>query len=247
MKKLPLLLLAALLLGGAASVRAADVEAKVWLSNGEQQVGTIRWLPADKKYMFGVKQPNGTVAERGYPADALWRVLSHPTVADKTFLITIADRTVTGTVHRDQMCGPFQLPVADNAVVTTGYKGYDGAAMACGERAPVAVVDAPASGRLAVAEAVLNLASAGVPEIGQIKLSANWMAACGEPGQDAALYDTVRAVAMEFCPAAGLSIPVGKDSCSMSTVWSDGPMVESSDGPDAADHSTIGPSDHSTI
>ena len=155
-------------------------------------------------------------------ADALWRVLSHPTVADKTFLITIADRTVTGTVHRDQMCGPFQLPVADNAVVTTGYKGYDGAAMACGERAPVAVVDAPASGRLAVAEAVLNLASAGVPEIGQIKLSANWMAACGEPGQDAALYDTVRAVAMEFCPAAGLSIPVGKDSCSMSTVWSDG-------------------------
>ncbi len=155
-------------------------------------------------------------------ADALWRVLSHPTVADKTFLITIADRTVTGMVHRDQMCGPFQLPVADNAVVTTGYKGYDGAAMACGERAPVAVVDAPASGRLAVAEAVLNLASAGVPEIGQIKLSANWMAACGEPGQDAALFDTVRAVAMEFCPAAGLSIPVGKDSCSMSTVWSDG-------------------------
>ena len=155
-------------------------------------------------------------------AEALWRVLSHPTVADKTFLITIADRTVTGMVHRDQMCGPFQLPVADNAVVTTGYNGYDGAAMACGERAPVAVVDAPASGRLAVAEAVLNLASAGVPEIGQIKLSANWMAACGEPGQDAALFDTVRAVAMEFCPAAGLSIPVGKDSCSMSTVWSDG-------------------------
>ena len=155
-------------------------------------------------------------------ADALWRVLSHPTVADKTFLITIADRTVTGMVHRDQMCGPFQLPVADNAVVTTGYKGYDGAAMACGERAPVAVVDAPASGRLAVAEAVLNLASAGVPDIGEIKLSANWMAACGEPGQDAALFDTVRAVAMEFCPAAGLSIPVGKDSCSMSTVWSDG-------------------------
>ena len=155
-------------------------------------------------------------------ADALWRVLSHPTVADKTFLITIADRTVTGMVHRDQMCGPFQLPVADNAVVTTGYKGYDGAAMACGERAPVAIVDAPASGRLAVAEAVINLASAGVPEIGEIKLSANWMAACGEPGQDAALYDTVRAVAMEFCPAAGLSIPVGKDSCSMSTVWSDG-------------------------
>ncbi len=154
--------------------------------------------------------------------EALLRVLSHPTVADKTFLITIADRTVTALVHRDQMCGPYQLPVADNAVVLTGYHGNDGAAMACGERAPVAVVDGPASGRLAVAEAVLNLASAGVPSIGQIKLSANWMAACGEPGQDAELYDTVRAVAAEFCPAAGLSIPVGKDSCSMSTVWNDG-------------------------
>ena len=154
--------------------------------------------------------------------EALLRVLSHPTVADKTFLITIADRTVTALVHRDQMCGPYQLPVSDNAVVLTGYHGNDGAAMACGERAPVAVVDGPASGRLAVAEAVLNLASAGVPSIGQIKLSANWMAACGEPGQDAELYDTVRAVAAEFCPAAGLSIPVGKDSCSMSTVWNDG-------------------------
>ena len=154
-------------------------------------------------------------------SEALLRVLSHPTVADKTFLITIADRTVTATVHRDQMCGPYQLPVSDNAVVLTGYHGYDGAAMACGERAPVAVVDGPASGRLAVAEAVLNLASAGVPEIGKIKLSANWMAACGEPGQDAELYETVRAVAAEFCPAAGLSIPVGKDSCSMSTVWSE--------------------------
>ncbi|MBQ7667260.1 MAG: phosphoribosylformylglycinamidine synthase, partial [Kiritimatiellae bacterium] len=151
--------------------------------------------------------------------DALLRVLSNPTVADKTFLITIADRTVTGRVHRDQMCGPWQLPVADNAVVTLGYHGLEGSAMACGERSPVAVADAPASGRLAVAEAVLNLASAGVPELGQVKLSANWMAACGQPGQDAALFDTVKAVAEDFCPAAGLSIPVGKDSCSMSTVW----------------------------
>jgi len=153
--------------------------------------------------------------------DALLRVLSHPAAADKTFLVTIADRTVTGRVHRDQMCGPWQLPVADNAVVTLGYRGLDGSAMACGERSPVAVADAPASGRLAVAEAVLNLASAGVPELGMVKLSANWMAACGRPGQDAALYDTVRAVAEEFCPAAGLSIPVGKDSCSMSAVWTD--------------------------
>ena len=155
------------------------------------------------------------------PDEALLRVLSHPAVADKTFLITITDRTVTGMVHRDQMCGPWQLPVADNAVVTTGYTDYTGAAMACGERAPVAVVNAPASGRLAVTEAVLNLASAGVPTLEQIKLSANWMAACGEKGQDAALYDTVEAVAMQFCPAAGLAIPVGKDSCSMSSVWND--------------------------
>ncbi len=155
------------------------------------------------------------------PDEALLRVLSHPTVADKTFLITITDRTITGMVHRDQMCGPYQLPVADQAIVTTGYTDYTGAAMSCGERPPVAISNPPASGRLAVTEAILNLAPAGVPTLEQIKLSANWMAACGEAGQDAALFDTVEAVAMHFCPKAGLAIPVGKDSCSMSTVWND--------------------------
>ena len=194
----------------------------------ELKVATDSSTPSTPSTSSTSSTPSTPAAEPPAPpvapeaGEALLRVLSHPTVADKTFLITIADRTVTALVHRDQMCGPYQLPVSDNAVVLTGYHGNDGAAMACGERAPVAVVDGPASGRLAVAEAVLNLASAGVPSIGQIKLSANWMAACGEPGQDAELYDTVRAVAAEFCPAAGLSIPVGKDSCSMSTVWNDG-------------------------
>ena len=170
----------------------------------ELKVATDSSTPSTPSTSSTSSTPSTPAAEPPAPpvapeaGEALLRVLSHPTVADKTFLITIADRTVTALVHRDQMCGPYQLPVSDNAVVLTGYHGNDGAAMACGERAPVAVVDGPASGRLAVAEAVLNLASAGVPSIGQIKLSANWMAACGEPGQDAELYDTVRAVAAEF-------------------------------------------------
>jgi phosphoribosylformylglycinamidine synthase len=155
------------------------------------------------------------------PADALARILQFPAVASKNFLITIADRSVTGLVHRDQMVGRFQLPVADQAVTATGYTGYSGEAMAAGERTPVAIIDAPASGRLAVGEALTNLASANVGTIGNVKLSANWMCACGEGGEDAALYDTVRAVAMELCPALGVSIPVGKDSLSMRTVWSD--------------------------
>ncbi len=152
---------------------------------------------------------------------ALERVLQHPTVADKTFLITITDRTVTGMVHRDQFCGPHQLPVADNAITTTGYLDTTGAAMACGERTPVAVANGPASGRLAVTEAVLNIATACVGDLGRIKLSANWMCACGEDGEDAKLFDTVKSVAMDFCPALGLSIPVGKDSLSMRTLWND--------------------------
>lgn len=153
--------------------------------------------------------------------EAFKRVIQHPTVADKTFLITITDRTITGMVHRDQMCGPYQLPVADNAITTTGYLDYTGAAMACGERTPVAVANAPASGRLAVAEAVLNLSTAGVSKIGDIKLSANWMCACGEEGEDAKLFDTVKAVGIDYCPALGVSIPVGKDSLSMRTLWND--------------------------
>jgi phosphoribosylformylglycinamidine synthase len=147
-------------------------------------------------------------------------VLSHPTVASKRFLITIGDRTVGGLTHRDQMVGPWQVPVADCAVTLADYRGFGGEAMAMGERTPMAAVDAPASGRMAVAEAITNLLAAPI-ELPRVKLSANWMAACGEPGEDAALYATVRAVGLELCPALGISIPVGKDSLSMRTQWSD--------------------------
>ncbi|MDP3751546.1 MAG: phosphoribosylformylglycinamidine synthase [Polaromonas sp.] len=147
-------------------------------------------------------------------------VLSHPTVASKRFLITIGDRTVGGLTHRDQMVGPWQVPVADCAVTLADYAGFAGEAMSMGERTPLAAVNAAASGRMAVAEAITNLLAAPI-ELPRVKLSANWMAACGEPGQDAALYTTVKAVGMELCPALGVSIPVGKDSLSMRTVWSD--------------------------
>lgn len=148
-------------------------------------------------------------------------VLSHPTVASKRFLITIGDRTVGGLTHRDQMVGPWQVSVADCAVTLADYQGFAGEAMSMGERTPLAVVNAAASGRMAVAEAITNLLAAPI-ELPRVKLSANWMAACGEPGQDAALYETVKAVGMELCPALGVSIPVGKDSLSMRTVWSEG-------------------------
>ena len=148
-------------------------------------------------------------------------VLSNPTVASKRFLITIGDRTVGGLTHRDQMVGPWQVPVADCAVTLADYHGFAGEAMAMGERTPLAVVNAAASGRMAVAEAITNLLAAPI-ELPRVKLSANWMAACGEPGQDAALFDTVKAVGMELCPALGVSIPVGKDSLSMRTTWKDG-------------------------
>jgi phosphoribosylformylglycinamidine synthase len=155
------------------------------------------------------------------PMDALARVLQLPAVADKTFLVTIADRTVTGLVHRDQMAGPHQLPVSDCAVTVTGYHAVSGEAMAAGERTPLALIAAPAAGRMAVGEALTNIAGADVGRIGRVKLSANWMCACGEPGEDAALFDTVRAVALELCPRLGVAIPVGKDSLSMRTVWPD--------------------------
>nr|WP_315230426.1 phosphoribosylformylglycinamidine synthase [uncultured Albidiferax sp.] len=147
-------------------------------------------------------------------------VLSHPTVASKRFLITISDRTVGGLTHRDQMVGPWQVPVADCAVTLADYQGFAGEAMSMGERTPLAAVNAVASGRMAVAEAITNLLAAPI-ELSRVKLSANWMAACGEPGQDADLYATVKAVGMELCPALGVSIPVGKDSLSMRTVWTD--------------------------
>ncbi|MBV6415531.1 MAG: Phosphoribosylformylglycinamidine synthase [Steroidobacteraceae bacterium] len=151
--------------------------------------------------------------------EALLRVLQFPAVADKTFLVTIGDRTVGGLVSRDQLVGPWQVPVADVAVTLADFEGYAGEAMAMGERTPVAVLDAPASGRLAVAEAVLNILAADIASLGDIRLSANWMAACGEPGEDAALYATVRAVGEDLCPALGIAIPVGKDSLSMRTAW----------------------------
>ncbi|HSV61512.1 MAG TPA: phosphoribosylformylglycinamidine synthase [Variovorax sp.] len=148
-------------------------------------------------------------------------VLSHPTVSSKRFLITIGDRTVGGMSHRDQMVGPWQVPVADCAVTLADFKGFAGEAMSMGERTPLAAYDAPASGRMAVAEAITNLLAAPI-ELSKVKLSANWMAACGEPGEDAALYETVKAVGLELCPALGISIPVGKDSLSMRTQWSEG-------------------------
>jgi phosphoribosylformylglycinamidine synthase len=146
-------------------------------------------------------------------------VLSHPTVASKRFLITIGDRTVGGLTHRDQMVGPWQVPVADCAVTLADYHGFQGEAMSMGERTPLASVNPAASGRMAVAEAITNLLAAPI-ELDRVKLSANWMAACGEPGEDAALYETVKAVGLELCPALGISIPVGKDSLSMKTQWS---------------------------
>ncbi len=147
-------------------------------------------------------------------------VLRHPTVASKRFLITIGDRTVGGLSSRDPMVGPWQVPVADCAVTLADFNGFAGEAMALGERTPLAAADAPASGRMAVGEAITNLLAAPIA-LGRVKLSCNWMAACGEPGEDAALYDTVRAVGMELCPALGISVPVGKDSLSMRTRWTE--------------------------
>jgi len=154
-------------------------------------------------------------------AAALRRVLRFPAVGSKSFLVTIGDRSVGGLVARDQMVGPYQVPVADAAVTLSGFRSNTGEAMAMGERTPLAVLDAPASGRMAIAEAVTNIACAAIDSIGDIRLSANWMAAAGEPGQDGALFDTVRAVGMELCPELGIAIPVGKDSLSMKTVWDD--------------------------
>jgi phosphoribosylformylglycinamidine synthase len=154
--------------------------------------------------------------------EAAERVLQLPCVAAKDFLVTIGDRTVGGLIARDPMVGPFQVPVADAAVTLADYSGYTGEAMAMGERSPVAVLDPAASVRLAVGEALMNLASAPVASLTDVKLSANWMAAAGHPGEDAALFDAVRTVGMELCPALGVSVPVGKDSLSMRVVWDEG-------------------------
>ncbi|WP_221800612.1 phosphoribosylformylglycinamidine synthase [Oceanobacter mangrovi] len=154
-------------------------------------------------------------------AEAADRVLKLPTVASKSFLITIGDRSITGTVARDQFVGPWQVPVADVAVTTSSYDTFAGEAMAMGERTPVALLDSPASGRLAVAEAITNLAAAPIEKLADIKMSANWMCAAGHDGEDEKLYATVKAVGMELCPELQVTIPVGKDSMSMKTRWND--------------------------
>ena len=189
-----------------------DMDIKVLLGKPPRMVRNVKRVKQVRKAanFEGVK-----------PIDALTRVLHLPAVADKTFLITITDRTVTGRVARDQMVGRYQLPAADCAVTTMGYKTFNGQAMATGERTPIALLDGPASGRMAITEAITNLAAADVGDIGQIRLSANWMAPCGDPGEDAILYDTVQEVGLNFCPKLGVSIPVGKDSCSMHTTWKD--------------------------
>jgi len=180
--------------------------------------------PKTARDVTRVARDGGTLDLSGVTlAQAALDVLRHPTVASKRFLVTIGDRTVGGLNHRDQMVGPWQVPVADCAVTLADFNGFAGEAMSMGERTPLASVNAPASGRMAVAEAITNLLAAPI-ELPRVKLSANWMAACGEPGEDAALFDTVKAVGMELCPALGISIPVGKDSLSMRTKW-DGQQV----------------------
>jgi len=154
-------------------------------------------------------------------SEAISRVLSFPAVADKSFLIHIGDRSVTGLVARDQMVGPWQVPVADVAVTASGFNALTGEAMAMGERTPLAIIDGPASGRMAIAESLTNLAASRIESLNKVKISANWMAACGSEGEDAALFDTVKTVGMEVCPELGIAIPVGKDSLSMKTVWNE--------------------------
>ncbi|MCZ6501636.1 MAG: phosphoribosylformylglycinamidine synthase, partial [Gammaproteobacteria bacterium] len=163
--------------------------------------------------------------------DAIDRVLGHPTVANKNFLVTIGDRTVGGMVCRDQMIGPWQVPVSDVAVTCNGYSSTTGEAMAMGERTPSALLDGPASGRMAVAEALTNIAAARIEQIQNIKLSANWMSAVDHPGEDASLYRTVAAVGLDLCPKLGICIPVGKDSMSMQTRWREGGREKSVTAP----------------
>ena len=158
--------------------------------------------------------------------EAMDRVLRLPTVASKSFLITIGDRSITGQVARDQMVGPWQVPVADVAVTTASFDTHAGEAMAMGERPPVALINPAASARLAVAEAITNLAAAPIAKLSDIKLSANWMSAADHPGENQALYDAVHAVGMELCPALGIAVPVGKDSMSMRTAWQEGDDAE---------------------
>ena len=196
------------LLGGV----PVDMPIEVLLGNTPRMRRLAATLP---KPVVPLSTAQATIGE------SLDRLLTLATIADKSFLITIGDRSVGGMISRDQMVGPWQVPVADVGVTLNSYRGYGGEAMAMGERAPVALLDAPASGRLAVAEAVTNMAAADIGRLQDIRLSANWMAACGEAGEDADLYATVRAVGIDLCAALGITIPVGKDSLSMQTAWRD--------------------------
>ena len=223
-----------------AVVGEATQERQLRLHDSKQPAGSHDALPIDMpmEVLLGkpprmhrdVKRENHSFAELDVTdadlAQSIAWVLQHPTVASKSFLITIGDRTVGGLNARDQFVGPWQVPVADCAVTLMDYKGYRGEAMSMGERTPVAVVDAPAAARMAVGESITNLLAADIHRLEDVKLSANWMAACGFPGEDAKLYDSVKAVGMELCPALGISIPVGKDSLSMSTEWKEGNQIK---------------------
>ncbi len=190
--------------------RPVDLPVDVVLGKPPKMLRDVRRLPRQST-PFDLRGIN--------TRDALQRLLRLPAIADKTFLITIGDRTVGGLICRDQMVGPWQVPVSDVGVTATGYDGYTGEAMAMGERTPVALLDGPASGRLAIGEAITNIVAADIAQLDQVRVSANWMAACGEPGEDADLYATVKAVGEELCPALDVTIPVGKDSLSMKSSW----------------------------
>ncbi|MGZ5076847.1 MAG: phosphoribosylformylglycinamidine synthase [Methylobacter sp.] len=192
--------------------KPVDIPMSVLFGKSPKMHRTVEHVPANTRAL----DLSGITLE-----EAVKRVLAFPAVADKSFLIHIGDRSVTGLVTRDQMVGPWQVPVADVAVTASGFYATTGEAMAMGERSPIAVIDAPASGRMAIGEAITNIAAASIDSLKKIKLSANWMAAAGYQGEDAALFDTVKAVGMELCPALGIAIPVGKDSLSMKTVWTD--------------------------
>ncbi len=179
--------------------------------------------PRLRREARSVRRPSRPVATRSLDIhDAIARVLTLPGVASKEFLITIGDRSVSGLVCRDQTVGPWQVPVADVGVTATGYGDITGEALALGERAPIAVIDAPASARMAIGEALTNLAAARIRRLPDVKLSANWMASAGSEGEDAALYRAVEAAGLQFCPALGIAIPVGKDSLSMRARWTAG-------------------------
>src|ERR1700722_7467734 len=194
------------------SATPVDMPIEVLLGKAPRMTRDVRTIPKPAAHLSTAGVEIG---------ESLDRLLRLPAIADKSFLITIGDRSVGGMISRDQMVGPWQVPVADVAVTLNSYDGYGGEAMAMGERTPVAVLNAPASGRLAVAEAITNILAADILKLTDIRLSANWMAACGEPGEDADLYATVRAVGVELCASLGITIPVGKDSLSMRTEWTD--------------------------